>query len=417
MGNPMKQILSAALVDLSLALRNVLRQKRRAGFALAIIAGGVISLLLAGGFIQWVLDTMRESTIHSQLGHIQVVRPGYYEKGIADPYRYLLPEGSKAETQIRETPSVLAVTPRLSFTGLISLGDATLSFMGDGVDPVGEAHFAKYFFVEQGDRLSADDPTGIVIGQGLATNLGAKVGDTLVLMTTTAKGGMNAHDVHIRGIFFTSEKSYDDSAIQVPIQLVRKLIKVQGATSWLVVLGDTGKTDGTLASLRQSLDPQAFHLAPWYDLADFYNKTVMLFQRQVLVVKLLIGMIIVLSISNTLSMAVVERTSEIGTAMAIGVRRKGILRLFVFEGVFLGVLGGVLGVLIGWALSLIVSAIGIPMPPPPGMESDFTGEITVNWRMAVDAMVVAIVTTLLASVAPAWKASRMNIVDALRHQR
>ena len=76
MGNPMKQILAASLVDLSLALRNVLRQKRRAGFALAIIAGGVISLLLAGGFIQWVLDTMRESTIHSQLGHIQVVRPG-----------------------------------------------------------------------------------------------------------------------------------------------------------------------------------------------------------------------------------------------------------------------------------------------------------------------------------------------------
>ena len=116
----MKQSLAAILTDLLLAFRNVIRQKRRAGFALAIIGGGVIAMLLAGGFIQWVLDTMRESTIYSQLGHIQVVRPDYYQKGIADPYRYLLPQGSEAEAQIRKTPSVVTVTPRLSFVGLIS---------------------------------------------------------------------------------------------------------------------------------------------------------------------------------------------------------------------------------------------------------------------------------------------------------
>lgn len=86
------------------------------------------------------------------------------------------------------------------------MGDATLSFMGDGVDPVGERHFEKYFFVEKGERLSPDDPTGIIIGQGLAANLG-RVGDNLVLMTATAKGGMNGHDVHVRGIFFTSERA------------------------------------------------------------------------------------------------------------------------------------------------------------------------------------------------------------------
>ncbi len=413
----MKQSFAAILTDLLLAFRNVMRQKRRAGFALAIIGGGVISMLLAGGFIQWVLDTMRESTIYSQLGHIQVVRPDYYQKGIADPYRYLLPQSSEAEAQLRKMPSVVTVTPRLSFVGLISLGDSTLSFMGDGVDPVGERHFEKYFFVEKGERLSPDDPTGIVIGQGLAANLGAKVGDKLVLMTSTAKGGMNASDVHIRGIFFTAEKSYDDGAIQVPIDLARELVRVKGATSWLVVLDKTSRTDAALASLRQMLDPKAFQLAPWHELADFYNKTVALFSRQVLVVDVLIGLIIVLSISNTLSMAVIERTSEIGTVMALGVRRRGVMRMFLFEGVLLGVLGGVLGGLIGWILSLVISAIGIPMPPPPGMESDFTGEITVNLGMIVEALLLAIVTTLLASLAPAWKAANMTIVDALRHQR
>ena len=217
------------LADFRLAARNLRRNSQRTLVATLTVAGGIVAFLLAGGFIAWIFQDMREATIRSQLGHIQVVRPDYYQKGIADPYRYLLPQSSEAEAQIRKMPSVVTVTPRLSFVGLISLGDSTLSFMGDGVDPVGERHFEKYFFVEKGERLSPDDPTGIVIGQGLAANLGAKVGDKLVLMTSTAKGGMNASDVHIRGIFFTAEKSYDDGAIQVPIDLARELVRVKGA--------------------------------------------------------------------------------------------------------------------------------------------------------------------------------------------
>jgi putative ABC transport system permease protein len=75
------RFLQGSAIDLAQAFRNVLRQKRRVAFALAIVMGGCISLLLAGGFIQWVLDTMRESTIRSQLGHIQIVRTTITRKG------------------------------------------------------------------------------------------------------------------------------------------------------------------------------------------------------------------------------------------------------------------------------------------------------------------------------------------------
>lgn len=139
------RFLQGSAIDLAQAFRNVLRQKRRVAFALAIVMGGCISLLLAGGFIQWVLDTMRESTIRSQLGHIQIVRTDYYKKGIADPYKYLLPADGSKEAEVLKHPSVRAIAPRLSLVGLISLGDSTLSFMGDGVDPVAEREFEKYF--------------------------------------------------------------------------------------------------------------------------------------------------------------------------------------------------------------------------------------------------------------------------------
>lgn len=108
--------------EISLALRNVTRQRRRALLALVTIVGGVVCLLLAGGFIQWIFQDMRESTIHSQLGHLQIVRPGFFEKGIADPYAYLLPKAESQLAAVAATEGVRTVTPRLVFSGLVSRG-------------------------------------------------------------------------------------------------------------------------------------------------------------------------------------------------------------------------------------------------------------------------------------------------------
>jgi putative ABC transport system permease protein len=409
---------SLSLTDFSIAIRNVLRQRRRAAFALVIIVGGVVSLILAGGFIDWVLESMRETTIRSQLGHVQVVRHGYFEKGIADPYAYLLPaEGPEIE-KLRKTPGVTTVTPRLALNGLVSRGEATLSFVADGVDPNGEVELSKWVRIMEGQGLSAADPKGVILGEGLATSLGATIGDTLVLLANTPSGGINAIEVTIRGLFRSTVKAYDDTAIRLPLESARALTRVKGATSWVLLLEDTDQTDKIAEGLRAQLPSSDFDVHPWHELADFYNKTVVLFSQQVGVVKLLIGMIIVLSITNTLSMAVMERTGEVGTVMALGVRRSGVLTNFLLEGLVLGTLGGGLGIIAGALISQVVAMLGgITMPPAPGMSDVFFAQINVTPGIAADAFLLATATTLLASIFPAWKASRMNIVDALRHQR
>ena len=86
--------MSSLLADFRLATRNLLRNKQRTLVATTTVAFGIIAFLLAGGFIAWIFEQMREGTIHSQLGHVQIVRPHYFEKGIADPYAFLLPEGA-----------------------------------------------------------------------------------------------------------------------------------------------------------------------------------------------------------------------------------------------------------------------------------------------------------------------------------
>jgi len=402
-----------------LALRNLSRHRKRTAIALATISFGVVALLLAGGFIEWIFWGMRENTIQSRLGHIQITKPGYFQAGSADPYAFLLPEQQLEKVDLDAIPEVKAVSPRLAFTGLISHDEVTIGFIGEGVDPEKDADLSKGLTVMKGDGLDSGDPDGLFMGGGLARNLGVSLGDMVSILATTASGGLNGVEGTIRGVFQSASKEFDDVSLRMPLDLARQLLRTSGAHSWVLLLDQTEHTDDVLQKL-QAQYPEAetgLQFTPWYSLAEFYNKTVKLFSRQMDTVRLIIGLIIILSISNILIMSVLERTGEIGTLMAIGLKRRKILQLFVNEGLMLGVIGGLSGVAIGTVLAIGISAVGIPMPPPPGMETGYTGEVLLTGPLVAGTLLLAVLTTLLGSLYPAWKASNMKIVDALRYNR
>jgi len=405
------------VADFRLASRNLRRNIQRTLVALLTVAGGIVAFLMAGGFIAWIFQDMRESTIHSQLGHLQIVKPSYYEKGIADPYAFLLPARSPEQALIEQTDGLVSLTPRLAFSGLASHGEVTVAFVGEGIDPEHERPISSRITLVAGRDLADGNEPALMLGEGLARSLGVKPEAVVVLLATAANGSPNAVEVKVAGIFATVSKEYDDSALRLPIGLARKLMRVDGATSWVALLDHTGRTEKAVESLRSRLPDKNFEVIPWFALADFYNKTVVLFSKQISVVKFIIGLIIILTISNTQTMSVLERTREIGTSLALGQRRQVVMRMFLAEGILIGVAGGLLGLLLGYFLAAIISAIGIPMPPPPGMARGYIGQILIDAALAGDALVLAITTTLIASIMPAWKASRMNIVDALRYNQ
>lgn len=405
------------MATLLIAARNLARNRKRALTALLVAIAGVTAMTLADGFIQWIYWAIREATIQSQLGHIQIVRPGFHRVGAAAPFEYLLPDKSSVLDAAETTPGVKLVAPRLKVTGLISHGDTTVSFIADGVDPKKEADLSKALRIVEGNDLSGISSQEVTLGRGLARTLGISPGATVALLVTSATGGINAVEAKVSGIFVSANQAYDDAALRLPIRLAQTLLRVKGTHSWLVLLEETEQTNHFLRNFRTRFPVKESHLefVPWYAHADFYNKTVALFSQQMNVLRLIIGFIIILSISNMLVMNVLERTGEIGTLLAIGFRRSMVLRLFAVEGLLLGLIGGTVGVLIGYGVAELISAIGIPMPPPPGMEEGYTGEIRITWPVLANAFAIAFVTTALAGLYPAWKASRLNIINALRH--
>lgn len=413
-------------ISIKLAMRNVFRNKIRTLITLAAIAFGSVSIIIAGGFFEDTFMQMREVVIHSHLGHIQIYRKGYIDHGSSAPFEYLIEDSSKVVEKIKALDHVKSITPRISFSAMISTGDNTVSAFCEGVDPDGELILNKIdiikkteagLSIEEGSNLTKEDEFEIVLGRGLAKNIGAKPGDSLVLLTNTVEGSLNAFDVTVKGIFFTASKEFDDRALRLPIDTAQKLIRTKGIQTLVVLLNETENTlqvkEDVLKTI-QSMDPE-MEIRVWGELADFYNKTVALYGRQFFILKLIITIIVVLSIFNTINMAIWERTREIGTIMAMGYKKMDIMKLFLAEGCILGILGGIAGILIGIVLAQIISFFGIPMPSPPGTTIGWTAFIKVVPELLVSSMIISISASLLSSLYPAFKASNLMITDALRH--
>lgn len=402
---------------LKIAFRNIFRNKVRSYITLGAIAFGCISLILTGGFINETFIKLRESLIHSQLGHIQIYKQGYFEKGSSKPFDYLIENYQDLEKEIRAIPHVKNIANRLQFSGLLSNGENTISFLGQGVDPKGEKDLSSWLKIEYGEMISVEDAYGAILGRGLAASLDAKAGDFLMILTNTRDGAINAIDIEVKGIFYSFAKEYDDRVLKLPLDTAQKLLYLDAVQAMVVLLDETESTDEVKNALINMFEENRFPLEvkTWADLADYYNKLVELYEKQFGVLKFIISIVVVLSIINTMSMSIFERTREIGTIMAMGTKKNEVLSMFMLEGLVLGLLGGGIGVVLGIVSAKIISYIGIPMPPAPGSTVGYVATIGIFPGVIIFAFLFSVVTALAGSFYPSFKASRLNISEALRY--
>ena len=298
-------------------------------------------------------------------------------------------------------------------------GDTTTAFVGAGVVPEGEMNLSALAVIVDGNELASRDPRGVTLGVGLARAFGVKPGDDLTLLTTTKAGAINALAVKVRGVWESGEKAYDDRFLRVGLPEAQRVLDLEsGEVQSIVLLLDaTDNTAAVRARIEQLIRERGLDLEirTWDDLALRYHQVRELFGRIFAVLTLIVSVMVVFGITNTMTMAIFERTREIGTVMALGTRRRGVVAMFVLEGFVLGVLGALAGLALGVVLAKAISAIGIQLPPPPGSTRGFTVQIFVVPAVLAQAAQLSIIAATLASLYPAWRAARVNVVEALRH--
>lgn len=398
-----------------LAFRNIFRNRLRTALTLAAIVSGVAAIIVSGGFVEDVFVQLRESTIHSRLGHAQVFRQGYLEYGQREPSRYLIEDPQSLVERVRRIPHVASVMTRVNFSGLANNGRADLPIIGEGVEADKEARLGTAMSFLRGHTLSDDEAFGVIVGEGVASALQLEPGSPLDLTVTTPDGALNTLEFTVTGIFRSFSRDYDERAVRIPQAAAQELLYTPAVHGVVVALDDTAHTDVVVAELKRQLGPLGYEVKSWQELADFYNKTVALYKRQFGALQFIILVMLVLSVTSTVNMVVYERTGEFGTLLALGMKRRQLFRLVLLENTLLGVVGGTLGVVAGVALAAAASAVGLQMPPPPGSNAAYTAVIRiVPWILAAAAL-TGIAAAALAAVLPGRRAARLAVVDALRH--
>jgi len=403
---------------LKLAFKNVLRNRRRTLITSLVLVFGTVSLILAGGFMEYSFEGLRESTIRSRLGHLQIYHGDYFSKEEDKPLQYGLAGADSIKRRLMPLRQVRFAMARVEFMGLISNGDKSVAFLGQGVEPEKEEKLSGFFVrTGQGRFLGQSEDSDleaeVVLGRGLAKSLKAKPGDYLTLMTTTVGGALNAVDVKMVGTFSTGIPEYDRRALMVRLDVAQELLVTDRVSKIVVVLRDTEMTDAVQEELQRLFPSLA--IKRWIDLAPYYRSVVGLYNSIFAFLGMIIFVVVVLSSSNTMMMSIFERTREIGTLLAVGTSRGRMVANFLYEGLIIGIIGGALGVALGALLAYAISHAGINMPPPPGYDQGYPLLVYQVPRIMAGAFGLMVVTTIISTIFPALRAARMKIVDALGH--
>lgn len=463
-------------MTLDLAVRNLLRNRRRSLATLLAMAIGSTSILLFGGFSDNINYEMHTRNVQRG-GHLQIQHRDYYLYGSGNPAAYAINDYINILAAIQSDEvlqkMVLVATPTLQFGGIAGNYAAGVSrtvigngFVAEDVNRMRRWNDFNLRSKAPASPLERAAPDAAVVGTGVARVLqlcdalkiercpkpeketksdGANLPDDIAqlslqetpavsaaagassrrieVLVVNARGAPNVTSLEVIRAEDQGIKELDEVSIMMHLAQLQQLIYGKSppkATSIMIQLRHSDQIPAALARLAPILarfsTSQPLAVLDFRALNPFYVQTVRMFDTIFGFVFLLIGGIVLFTVSNTMNTAVVERTVEIGTLRAIGLRRAGIQRLFVTEGALLGVCGAVLGVVLALVLSAVINQIGLPWVPPSTVESvPLTILVWGEARMILGTTFGLICIAALSAWWPAYRAARLNVVEALRH--
>jgi putative ABC transport system permease protein len=405
-----------------LALRNVLRNKRRSLVTLLAICVGFAAISLFRGYTTNMYSGLKIMAIRGEgLGHLTIFKAGWLEKGKLDPEKYMFSkeEIEKISDFVTEQHEVVLATPQINLSGIVSNGPVSTIFIAQGVVPKDDRTIKGDSVASRpikGEGLNEKKSYGVEVSQDLAKFLSMKPGSDGVIMAPTLDGQMNALDIHVLGVYNTGSDATNDKYMRFPFTFAQSLLNTDKADRIVILLKDTETTEKMRSLLIDKLTNAgiACEIKTWNELSLFYSKVRAMIDMMFFFIFCIVLVIVVMSNVNTMGMAVMERTSEIGTLRALGLKRRGISLLFAMEGGLLAVLGSAMGALLHTCVWAVIRAVR-PTYIPPGVSTPVALTVNLVPQALYMLGICLIILSLVAAIIPARRAARQNIVNALGH--
>ena len=395
-----------------LAFRNLGRNKSRSLLSALAVGVGMALLLLMVSVLEGEMTGALQNTIRLQSGHLQI-RPESFEEGkISLKWEDLISDPDQVAQQIKLLPQVTVATPRLVASSILTLSDESKGVQILGIDPDSTANQPFRDGMLAGEFIKADDREGILIGNTLAQKLHLDVNDKVNLLVTTSNGDVNEQLFTIRGIFTTRTPGYDESTIFMPLAKAQAITGTENHASTIFVLL---KNSEDAEAVAQALQSNNYKILTWREQNVFITQFEDYANAFFIVLYLIVLGITATVVTNTLVMAVFERTREIGILSAIGMKGSGIMAQFLAEAALLATGGVIGGLIIGGAAVAYFTVYGIYIGDYGLTGVLFEDHIYAHLTLqnTINLAIVTYVITLIASLYPATLAARMEPVEAL----
>ncbi|NBC28466.1 MAG: FtsX-like permease family protein [Spirochaetes bacterium] len=418
-------------MDLSrIAWKNVFRNRRRSVLNVVALTIGITIMIIGLGWVGGYNTYVFGALIDFQTGHAQVLNQKYFDEAARFPLDITVPEYTELRKRLLEHPQVVEAAGRVNFSVELSNQRAGIRLAGKAIEPAREARVTVIDeYVTEGSYLT--EKSGIMVGRPIAERLSLSVGDVVFLTATDKHGAQNFVDAPIVGIFDFGYPEIDENVIFMDMAGAQSFLRLDNEVTRLALRS----SDGTnVAGLVRELEELVSGVS--VDGSDGgATLTVEEWQRfvraAVVAVKsdtfffwvmlVILFILIIVGIVNSMSMAVLERTDELGTLRAVGMRNAALVRLVVIEGMWISAIAVAAALVVSTPIAIYLSTAGLdvsqalPENVPIPFGETFNADFAV-WHYLVS-IGVAVATAVLGSLIPASRAAGMNIVTAMYGER
>jgi len=403
----------------NLAWRNVFRHTRRTIITAVAISVGLAAMIYMNTMMNGVDELAARNIIDFETSHLEIFARGYYREEGLFPLDTIIENPEFILENIKQIRAIKEITPRVKFQCRINNGINELPVLGIGIDIENEKRvFKTANAVVKGTYLQNQED--ILIGTDLARDMNLEVGSYVTVIVRDRNGTYNAYDFIVSGLINTSHPLFDRNAAIMPIEAAQRLLDIHGGVTELCLRANQ---ENKLAQLKAKVSDtigEKFEVYTWKELnASIFEISGVKRAAQSLIA-LVVVIIAAVGIINTMLMSVMERIPEIGTLKAMGFTNFNITKMFICEGGIIGIFGSLLGCLLGLVFSLHLSLYGIDLSASfENMDIvypiKFVIKGDINYWTILYVFIFGVIVSVIATLWPVRKATRLEPVDALRY--